>query len=125
MEADAVFFDRALRRIYLAMILVASAGIAAGYWWRGWRWALAFLLGAGASYLNFSWLHQAVEAIGPNARPTRKRVFVFLTLRYLLLGVAAYVIVRVFGVNAIAALAGLFVPAAAIAIEIFYELIHG
>jgi hypothetical protein len=52
-------------------------------------------------------------------------VFVFVALRYLLLGAGGYVIVKVFGMNAIAAIAGLFVPVAAIIVEILYELVHG
>ena len=48
----------------------------------------------------------------------------FLLLRYLLLAVAGYVIVRVFRLNLAAALAGLFVAVAAVIIEIVYELIY-
>lgn len=113
------------RRIYRNMILVAAAGAAGAAAWRGWRAALLFVVGAGASALNFSWLRQMVGSLGPDARPTRKRIYVWFSLRYLLLGVAAYVIVKLFGVNAIAALAGLFVPVAAVIFEILYELAHG
>ena len=124
MEAEAAVYVNALRRIYRGMKWLACAGALAGLCFKGWLWALAFLLGAVASYLNFSWLHQAVDALGPNARPTRKRLFVFLGLRYVLLGGAGYVIVKVFGMNAVAAVIGLFVPVAAVFVEILYELVH-
>jgi hypothetical protein len=124
MEAEAAVYQSALRRIYLGMKWLACAGALAGLCFKGWLWALAFLLGAVASYWNFSGLHQAVDALGPNARPTRKRLFVFLGLRYLLLGGAGYVIVKVFGMNAIAAVIGLFVPVAAVFVETLYELVH-
>lgn len=124
MEAESAVYENAVRRIYRGMKWLACAGALAGVCFEDWRWALAFFLGAAASYLNFSWLHQAVEALGPGVRPTPKRLLVFLALRYLLLGAAGYVIVKVFGMNAIAALSGLFVPVAAVLLEIFYELIH-
>jgi hypothetical protein len=124
MEAEAGVYENALHRIYRGMAWLGCAGALAGLCFKGWLWALAFLLGAVASYLNFFWLHQAVDALGPNARPTRKRLGVFLGLRYVLLGGAGYVIVKVFGMNAIAALAGLFVPVAAVMLEILYELVH-
>ncbi|MGC9972176.1 MAG: ATP synthase subunit I [Bryobacteraceae bacterium] len=124
MEAEAAVYESALRRIYRGMKWLACAGALAGLCFKGWLWALAFLLGAAASYLNFSWLDQIVAAIGPNARPPRKRLWVFLGLRYVLLGGAGYVIVKVFGMNAIAAVIGLFVPIASVLLEILYELVH-
>jgi hypothetical protein len=124
MNAEAVFQHRALRRTYVLMRVLAAAGAMAGLAAKGWLWALAFLLGAGASYFNFAWLHQAVETLGPGAPPPRRRIFVFLAARYLLLGGAGYVTIKIFGMNAVAALAGLFVPLAAILLEILYELIH-
>jgi hypothetical protein len=123
MEAES--YQRVFRRVYRNILFVAAAGAMIATAWRGWRAGLLFLLGAGASYLSFSWLHQVVGSFGPDAQPTRKRIYVFFSLRYLLLGVAAYVIVKLFGVNAIAALAGLFVPVAAVTFEILYELVHG
>jgi ATP synthase I chain len=124
MEAEAGVYESALRRIYRGMKWLACAGALAGLCFKGWLWALAFLLGAAASYLNFSWLDQIVAAIGPNASPPRKLLWVFLGLRYVLLGGAGYVIVRVFGMNALAAVIGLFVPIASVFLETLYELVH-
>jgi hypothetical protein len=125
MDSEAGFYPRAVRRIYLGMVGVAALGACATCIFKGWRLALAFLLGAAGSYLNFRWLHQVVGAMGPDARPAPKRVYAFFAFRYLLLGVGGYVIVKVFGMNAIAALTGLFVPIAALIAEVFYELVHG
>lgn len=107
------------------MLFIAAAGAVAAIVFKGWLWGFTFALGAVGSYLNFSWLHQVVDALGPDAKPTRKRVFMFVALRYLLLGAGVYVIVKIFGMNGIAAIAGLFVPVAAIIVEILYELVHG
>jgi hypothetical protein len=125
MEYETGFYRRALRRVYLNMAWVAALGAAGTGAWKGWRFGLAFFLGATGSYLNFRWLHQVVDAMGPDARPAPKRIYVFFALRYLLLGLGGYVIVKVFGMNAIAALAGLFVPIAALISEVIYELVHG
>jgi ATP synthase I chain len=125
MQTDLEFYPRALARVYRNVAWVAAAGTLAALATMGWRWALSFALGAGASYFNFSWLHQFVEAIGPGARPPHKRLFVLVALRYLMLGAGGYVIVKFFGLNAIAAIVGLLVPVAAVVIEILYELVHG
>jgi hypothetical protein len=125
MEAEAGFYRRALARVYLGMAWIAALGVAAAAVWVGWLAGLAFLLGAAGSYLSFHWLEQVVGAMGPGSRPAPRRVYAFFALRYLLLALGGYVIVKVFGMNAIAALAGLFVPVAAIICEILYELVHG
>jgi hypothetical protein len=125
MEADAAFYERVLRRMYRWMALAAAAGTMAALWWQGWRGAVAFLLGAAVAYWSFKWLHEAVESLAPGAPPPRKRVFVFLALRYAGFGLGGYVIVNLFGMNAIAAMCGLFVPVAAVLIEIIYELADG
>ena len=124
MEAESAFYERALRRVYRWMLAVGAAGALAGVALRGWRWGLAFLLGAAAAYLNFYWLHQGVEALGENVRPTRKRVLALVALRYLILGAGAYVIVKIFGIQVVALLIGLFVPLAAIILEILFELVN-
>jgi hypothetical protein len=124
-EAEFPFQTLMMPRVLRAMEVLSAAGALAGWSWLGWRWGLAFLLGAAAAYLNFLWLHRAVESLVPGAPPAKKRVFVFLAIRYVLLGAAGYVIVKVFGMSIIAAAGGLLIPAAAILSIIIYELIHG
>jgi hypothetical protein len=121
---DEAFYQRAMRRVYRDMLVVGAAGAVVLAFWKGWTWGLMFLAGAAASYFNFSWLHQAVEGLGPGARPPRKRVVLFLLVRYTLLGLGGYIIVNVFGMNAIGALIGLFIAVAAIFVEMVYELVH-
>jgi len=94
---------------------------------RGWRWGLAFLLGAGASYINFRWIHRLVNSLGDAAakrKPPRARVAVLLGLRYLLLGAGAYAILRFSTLSLAAVLLGLFVSVAAVILEILFELIY-
>jgi ATP synthase I chain len=106
-----------------AMLWLALAGTVAAWVVRGWPSGLGFLAGALASLANFRWLHQLTASLGPASRRPRKRMVFFLMFRYVLLGLCGYVIVRFFGFSLAAALIGLFVPAAAVIVEIVYELI--
>jgi hypothetical protein len=115
--------DRALRRISKAMFAIGAGGVILSFAWRGWTWAAGFAAGAGLSWLSFRWLKNFVDALGGN-RPTRKRVAVLAGLRYLLLGGGAYVIVKYSQISLTAALAGLFVSAAAVIVEIFIQLLY-
>lgn len=123
MTKDDVWFDRALGRIRAAMLGLAVGGTVAAFFLGGWRTGLGFLAGALASLANFRWLHQLTASLGGKASP-RKRLLVFLGLRYLGLALCGYVIVKFFGFNLTAALLGLFVAIAAVILEVFYELIY-
>lgn len=122
---DAAFYDRALRRIYTLILSLGFAGAVAIVWLKGWQWGLGFLLGTAVSLLNFRWLHQLVGALGPDRPRPRKRLVLFLGLRYLLLGIGGYAIVKGLGLDLKAALFGLLVPVAAVLIEILFELTYG
>jgi hypothetical protein len=120
---DERFFDDALTRIGKAMFAIAAAGLMLAWAWRGWRYGAGFALGAAASWLNFRWLKQIVEALG-SSRPTKKRVAVLAGLRYALLGGGAYVILRYSSISVTAAMVGLFVAVAAVIVEICFELVY-
>ena len=125
MDPEQALFDSALRRITLATVALAAAGCLVLLLLRGWTWALAYLLGGVASYLNFRWLKRLVDALGAAARRRPSpRFAVFLGLRYLLLAAGAYVIVNFTSLSLPAALIGLFVPIAAVILEILFELIY-
>jgi hypothetical protein len=120
--SDERFFDRAVERIHKAMFALAAGGVIAAFVWRGWRWGIGFALGAGVSWLNFRWWKQIVEALGGGR--AKGRTAFFLGARYLLLGGGAYVILRFSSISLPAALVGLFVSAAAVIVEILFELIY-
>ncbi len=124
MEPERSFYVRALARVRRNILYAAAAGALGVLIIKGWLWAALFACGAVAAYFGFAWLHQAVEALGPGATP-RKRVWMLVVMRYALLGLGGYVIVKIFGGNAIAAVFGLFTPAVAIIVEILYELADG
>jgi hypothetical protein len=117
------FFDQALIRISKTIFAIAAGGLIIVSVWRGWTWGAGFALGAAASWLNYRWLKQIVDALGQN-RPARKRVAILAGLRYALLGGGAYVILHYSPVSVTAALAGLFVSVAAVIVEICFELAY-
>jgi len=108
------------------MAVLSAAGAVACGLYGGWRWMIGFVLGAAASWINFRWLKQMVNSLGEAAikKPPKLRVAVVLGVRYLLLAAAGYVILNYSAVSVAAALVGLFVPAAAVILEILYELIY-
>lgn len=122
--SEAVFYRRAIRRIYINLAWISAAGAAAAWWKAGWLWAVGFLIGAIASTLNFRWLHQLADSLGASEHRPRRRLGFWLAIRYLLFGAVGYVIVKYFKVNLLAALVGLFVAVAAVLVEILYELIY-
>jgi hypothetical protein len=125
MDPAPAHFETALRRIARGAAALAAAGSLACLMLRGWRWAVAYLLGAAASYLNFHWLKRVVDGVGgaATARPSPKFA-ILIGLRYLLLGAGAYAIVNLTSLSLPAALIGLFVPVAAVILEIIFELIY-
>jgi hypothetical protein len=126
MDPEQAHYDAALRRILRGMLALAGAGCLVFLILRGWRWALAYLLGATASYLNFHWLKRLVDGLGGASTARLSPKFaVLIGLRYLLLGAGAYAIVNYTSLSLPAALIGLFVPVASVILEIVFELIYG
>lgn len=123
-QAEVAFVARAIRRIYRAMLVLAVLGTVVAGVGKGWAASAGFALGAAAAYLNFRWLHQLAEAIGPEGRRPPRRLALWLSLRYLLFGAGAYVIVKYFEVSPLALLAGFLVPVASVIAEILYELTY-
>ena len=121
-EADAAFFERALARIRKLMLALGGVGALACLVWRGWMCGAGFAFGALVSWLNFRWLQQITESLG--ARAVGRRVAAVAALRYLLLGGGAYVILRFSKISRPAALAGLFIAAGAVIVEIVFELFY-
>ncbi len=119
--------DRAIGRICRLILVLTLSGTAVYSAIGGWRGACGFLLGGLVSYLNFRWLKRTVDslsAVASGRKPPRASVAVFLGLRYLLLGLGAYAILKFSEISLTAALVGLFVSTAAVILEILIELIY-
>lgn len=124
--AEPLFYDRALTRIVRSILALAAVGTVAVGFYGGWRWSAGFLAGALVSYLSFRGFQRLVDSLGPatEAKPPRARVAILMGARYLLLAAGGYAIVRFSTLSLTAALLGLFVSAAAVILEILYELIY-
>jgi hypothetical protein len=122
MATEDRLLERTVARILRGMAAIAAAGAIGLLAYKGWTWAAGFLIGSAASYLNFSWLKQVVEALG-GPKP-RGRLALILGLRYLLLGGGAYVILKCTPISITALLAGLFVSVAAVIFEILFQLVY-
>ena len=125
MDLDEKYLTSAVARMYRSMAVMSIVAVPALLLWRGWRWGLGFALGAVASWLNFRWLRNLVDSLGQAAsgKPPRNRAAILLGLRYVLLAAAGYAILNLSEISLTAALVGLFVSAAAVIIEILYQLI--
>lgn len=132
MTSDA-FYRAAERRIWWFQLAIAAAGVAVAALKWGAATAASFAVGAGISSLNFLWLKQAVDALAEPGtagdtelfRRRRKLVVVKFVARYLLLGAAAYGILKSTTWSLRAFLAGLLLFAAGILAEICVEIAGG
>jgi ATP synthase I chain len=121
------FYSGALDRISRFMIVLAF-GLSAATWWRyGWRIALGFACGSAVAYLNFHWLKRVVIALADRATQSgatqsSQGVVLRFLLRYVLMGLGAYVIFTVSRASLYGLFAGFLLPVAAIACEAAYEL---
>jgi len=124
------FYAGALDRIRILMIVLGGALSLAAWLIFGMRPALGFLLGCVIAYLNFQWLKSGVSGLADRATNSGKAqsgkgIIARFLLRYVLLGVAAYVILTSFPASLRGLFAGLFLPVGAIACEAVYEVFTG
>jgi hypothetical protein len=124
------FYAGALDRIRMLMIVLGGALSLAAWLIFGMRPALGFLLGCVIAYLNFQWLKNGVSGLADRATNSGKAqsgkgIIARFLLRYVLLGVAAYVILTSFPASLRGLFAGLFLPVGAIACEAVYEVFTG
>jgi len=123
---EAFDFERAAARIARNMLWIAAAGALAGWAAAGWRWAAGFLLGAAISLVNYRGLQAIVRNLGGAAgqRPSAWRGGLRFVFQFILLGAAAYVILRFSPINVLAVLVGLFVLIAAVFVEVAFEIFY-
>lgn len=124
------FYAGALDRIRVSMILLGGALSLAAWIMFGMRPASGFLVGCVIAYLNFQWLKNGVSGLADRATNSGKAqsgkgIVARFLLRYLLLGVAAYVILTSFPASLRGLFAGLFLPVGAITCEAIYEIFTG
>src|SRR5215467_401472 len=119
-QSDPAFYERAIRRIRRLILVLGLCGTAFVIIRFNVPTGIAFSIGAAASYLSFwNWQHIAA-ALSADKKPSSR----FFSLRLIAFIVLAYVIMKLLGLSVAAAVAGTLVCAAAILLEIIYELTY-
>jgi hypothetical protein len=115
-----------VRRVVMIMIGLTVAGAPLCGLWAGGKGAIGFLAGAAVSWVSFSLLYRLVKDVesAASGRAGGGGAAVLHSLRYVVLGGAIYVIVRLYGVFVPALALGLLVAVAAATIEAVYESFH-
>lgn len=115
-----------VRRVVWIMIALTLAGTPFCAIWAGRKGAIGFLAGAAVSWVSFSLLYKLVKDVESAASGSfgSAASIVVHSLRYVILGGAIYVIVRLYGVFVPALALGLLVAVAASTIEAIYESFH-
>jgi hypothetical protein len=125
-STDENFYSGAAVRLSRFMIGLAAILTAAGWWKFGRLPALGFFGGSVIAFLNFRWLKSGVSGLADRATNAGKAqsgagIVARFLLRYVLMGIAAYVILLSFPACLPGLFGGLFLPVGAIACEGAYE----
>src|SRR5271170_6379406 len=110
-ESEPWLYPRFIRRVtwlILSLGLIGAAYLAAR---KGLQTGMSFLVGASVSYLSFWRWQRLIQALSPQAE---KRRHWFFIVRFVLLGLLAWAIIKYLGLNVAAAASGLLVSAAAV-----------
>jgi len=111
------------KRIAMWMAALGAIGLAGFAWRQGTRGAFGFLAGSAASTLSFWLLHRLtgnLEAAATGQRVSAGRV-ALLSLRFLIVGIGLYAILRAYEVSLTGVAAGLLLTVAAITLANFYD----
>ena len=130
MAVDESYYRRAERRIEYVTLGVGGAGAIAALFWGGILAGVGVAVGAVLGWLNYRWLKQGVGALAgvakaqEGARKVRvpRSVYFKFIGRYVLLILAAYVILTRFHVPAVSLLAGFGALVLAVLGEIVWQL---
>ncbi|HEY6306721.1 MAG TPA: ATP synthase subunit I [Candidatus Angelobacter sp.] len=125
-EAEEAFFAGVYQRLVGIMVVLGIAGTAAAWVTYNAAIALAFLVGSLIAVVNFHWLKRTIEAMGrrlpaPGKASAVWGIVIRFLLRYILIAVAAYVILKSTTNSFYGFFAGLSVPVGAILMEALYE----
>jgi len=121
------------RRLQGLTLLFGAAAAMAALFFKSRLHACGLAAGALLAWLNYRWLDQGLGALETAALAQQRRpkprvplsVYVKFGGRYLLIGLAVYVIVFFFGVPLLAVLLGLLALGAAAMAEGLYEVFSG
>ena len=120
------FYARAVPRMLRTMLVAGILLLGPVFWYYGWVGALGVAAGAAVSYINFRMLVRGVEALGDRVVNQQSKehgwaVVARFLVRYALVGIAAYVILKSSGLAFRGFLWGLCLPVAAMMAEAVVE----
>ena len=110
-------------RVLRLTLVLGAIGSIAVLTRHGLRDALGFAVGAGLSYLSFRSWGRLAENVGASGKAPAMGSAVFLSLRYVLIGVAIYAIIEGLGSTPGALIVGLLVSFAALALDLLWEAV--
>ena len=117
--------DISSHRVLRITLILGAIGTLAVLIRYGFRDAVGFLIGAGISYLSFRSWNRLAESVGALGKAPAMGSAVFLSLRYVLIGVAIYATIRVLGSTPGALIVGLLVSFAALVLERLTQHFYG
>ncbi|MGB2628935.1 MAG: ATP synthase subunit I [Candidatus Acidiferrum sp.] len=120
-----------VRIAQFTLVLGAIAAVPVAYF-EGWRWGLGIFLGSVLAWFNFRWLQKGLDALADAsvAQADQKNVqvpfgvYFRAAFRYLLIGVAVYVIFKVLNVPVLSMIIGLCALGAATFAISVHEILH-
>ncbi len=119
-------YARSIRRIFRLMGALALAGMALAWVTRGVTGLLSFAGGAAVSATGFWWLKRMSDDLQAAAegRPVKLPSVLAHAFRVLILGGAAYAIVKTYGSDRPVFAAGLLLAVAAATLDVLIEIIY-
>ena len=130
MAAESDSIEAVYQRLNFSIGVLLLAGLLTFLSLRDWRMSAGFLIGGLVGFFNLLVLKRTVSTVGQvlaegKATPSVKRQVFKFFFRYVLLGIALYVIFKSTAVSVYGLFLGLFLPVGAILIEAVYELYIG
>ena len=115
----------------LTLVVGVLAALPIGYF-QGWRWGTGIFTGAMLAWLNFRWLQKGLDALSAaaTAQASREKAIVpfgayfWAAFRYLLIGVAVYVIFKLLNVPVLSMIFGLCALGTATFAVSVHEILH-
>ena len=122
---DDLDYRRAIGRIERFAALFGVSGLVLAALLFDWRHAAGFGAGSLLAFLSFALIKRVANGISPGGgeRQSARSSAVGLTLRYAIIGVTVFGIMRITGIGAWPVFAGLMTTVAAVIAEIVYELV--
>ena len=110
------------RRVWRNIFAVIAIAVVAAAIFADMRFMLGLVVGGALALINYKWLHSSVRGIlAVSSGKAPPGVTVMFVVRWLVVGIAAYLSVLTGYVDPIAILGGLFAPAVAIMVEAIYS----